>query len=80
MGLSKIATDILDKLIEELKKEDNMNKIEDNVISPIKRYTFYRILPYLLVLGFIVFLNLLISLFTLHVILRDPYIPINTFT
>lgn len=80
MGLSKIASDILDKVIEELKKEDNMSKIEDNVISPIKKYTFYRILPYILILGFIVFLNLIISLFTLYIILREPYIPVNTFS
>ena len=80
MGLSKIASDILDKVIEELKKEDNMNKIEDNVISPIKKYTFHRFLPYILILVFIVFLNLIISLFTLYIILREPYIPVNTFS
>lgn len=59
MGLSIIVTDMIDKILLELKKEENMNKIETDFINPLIGYTFKKIYPYV-ALAFFVFLLILI--------------------
>jgi len=53
--ISKFASDILDKLVIEIKKEENINKIHKNIVDPIILYSFQRVYPYLLI-TFIIFL------------------------
>ncbi len=53
--ISKFATEILDKLVIELKKEKNMAIVHKNLVDPIILYSFKRVYPYMLIL-FIIFL------------------------
>ncbi len=53
--ISKFASEILDKLVIELKKEKNMNIVHKNIVDPIILYSFQRVYPYLLII-FIIFL------------------------
>ena len=59
MKLSNIVSDLIDKIILELKKDKNMEKIETNFINPLIGYTFKKIYPYV-ALAFFVFLLILI--------------------
>ena len=45
MAISKFTKEILDKIIEEVSKAENISKIESNVVEPLIMYTFKRLYP-----------------------------------
>ena len=49
MTISQFTNELLDKVLNELKKKQNMNKIENNLVEPLIRYTFKRLYPYILI-------------------------------
>lgn len=63
--ISQFASDILDKTIIELKKDENMNKIHINLIDPLIDYSFRRIYPYLIVTAIIFILTFILAILIL---------------
>ena len=63
--ISQFASDILDKMIIELKKNENMNKIHINLIDPLIYYSFRRIYPYLVVTAIIFILTFILAILIL---------------
>ena len=53
MTISSFVSDILDKLILEVKKKENINKLEKNLIDPLIHYTFNKLYPYLALISII---------------------------
>ena len=70
--ISKFATEMLDKLIIELKKKENMNKIQMNLIDPLIYYSFNRMYPYLLVTFIIFILTFILALLILIFLIKCP--------
>ena len=60
MAVSKFTKEILDKIIEEVSKAENISKIESNVVEPLIMYTFKRLYPYLLMSSIIFILTFLL--------------------
>ena len=49
MSYNAIISKILDNIVIEVNKEENMNRIKKNVIEPIIHNTMYQLYPYILV-------------------------------
>jgi hypothetical protein len=71
--ISKFASDMLDKLIIELKKSENMHKIQTNLIDPLIYYSFKRMYPYLLVTAIIFLLTFILALLILIFLIKCTY-------
>lgn len=71
MAISKFTKEILDKIIEEVSRPKNMNKIEMNVVEPLIMYTFKRLYPYLLMSSVIFILTFLVALLILLLLIKQ---------
>ncbi len=71
--ISQFVSDILDKVIIELKKNENMNKIHKNLIDPLIYYTFKRIYPYLIVMAIIFILTFILAILILIFLIKSTY-------
>tara|TARA_Y100000385_G_C13106190_1_gene648033 strand:- start:2080 stop:2316 length:237 start_codon:yes stop_codon:yes gene_type:complete len=71
--ISQFVSDILDKVIIELKKNENMNKIHKNLIDPLIYYTFKRIYPYLIVTAIIFILTFILAILILIFLIKSTY-------
>jgi hypothetical protein len=49
MSYQNIVSRILDNVISEINKENNMNRIKKNIIEPIIHNTVYQLYPYILI-------------------------------
>ena len=77
MTVSQFTKDIIDRLIIEIKKKENMCKIEQNLIEPLILYTFKRIYPYLLIISIIFVLTFLFALLILLLLVKQIKQSIN---
>ena len=71
MTISSFVSDILDKLILEVKKKENINKLEKNLIDPLIHYTFNKLYPYLVLISLIFILIFIFSSITLFLHVRN---------
>jgi len=60
--LSDIFNDIIDKLILEINKNENIAKIQASLVDPLIRYTFNKIYPYLVIISIIFLLTFLLAI------------------
>lgn len=65
MTISYFVSDIIDKLIIEIKKDKNMSKLEINLIDPLIQYTFKKLYPYLALASIIFLLIFILALLIL---------------
>lgn len=68
--IPKLTSELLDKVIEELKKPENMSKIHLGVVDPLIHYTFNRLYPYIIVSSIIFLLTFLLAITILLLILK----------
>ena len=71
MTISSFVSDILDKLINEIKKKENINKLEKNLIDPLIQYTFNKLYPYLALISIIFILIFIFSSIILFFHIRN---------
>ena len=69
--LKNLTNEILDKSISEIKKDDNMNKIQKNIIDPLINYTFKKVYPYITTVFILLILIFLIIIAILLLIIRN---------
>ena len=68
--ISKLTGELLDKVIEEIKKRENMSKIHVGVIDPLIHYSLNRLYPYILGSSIIFILTFVLAITILLLILR----------
>lgn len=73
MILNKLSTDFLNNLLLELKKNNNMEKIQIGVIEPILQYSFSKLYPYILITSIIFFLIFIVGLVILFLLIKILY-------
>jgi hypothetical protein len=71
MTISQFTKELLDKILVEIKKKDNMNKIEQNLVEPLILYTFKRLYPYILICSLIFITTFLIAVLILLLLIRQ---------
>ena len=69
--IEKFTSEIIDKIILEIKKKKNLQKINDNIVEPIIYYLLQKIYP------FIIFLVILIVIIIFLLVILLVIIRIN---
>ena len=69
--IQKLTIEVLDKIIEEIKRENNISKIQVSLIDPLIHYTFDRMYPYIIVTAIIFLLTFLLAITILLLIIRS---------
>jgi hypothetical protein len=64
MSYNAIISKILDNIVTEVNKEENMDRIKKNVIEPIIHNTMYQLYPYILVFA-ISMITMFVLVFTI---------------
>ena len=60
-SIKQFTYDILDKVVIELNREENMCKIKENVLSPMVEYIFKRLYPYIVATSIIFILTFILA-------------------
>lgn len=68
--INKITSELLEKIIEEIKKPENMSKIQVSILDPLIHYTFNRLYPYIIVSSVIFLLTFLLAITILLLIIK----------
>jgi len=71
--ISKFASEILDKILSEIKKKQNMDKIHNNLIDPLIYYCLKRLYPYFLSVLIIFILLFIVAVLILILLVRNIY-------
>jgi hypothetical protein len=66
--LQKLTSDILYKCIQELKKEENKVKLNENIVEPVISNLTERLYPYLIIL-FIMYILVIILVISILIII-----------
>jgi len=70
MLIKKLTNELLDKFILEIKKPENLSKVQVNIVDPVINYTFHRLYPYILTTTIIFFLTFLLALSIFFLIIK----------
>ena len=68
--MNKLCCELAEHFITEIKKEENVDKIKENVVNPLIDYTFHRLYPYILVTSIIFFLTFILAVIILYLIMK----------
>ena len=68
--ISKISKDIFYYIIDDINKNNNIEKIQLNIIQPLLQYTFSKLYPYILVTSIIFFLIFIIGIIVLILLIK----------
>lgn len=67
--IDKLTKDFIEKMVFEVKKEDNKKKIKDEILDPILNEFSEKIYPYINILFFMYSINLLLIIVILILII-----------
>jgi hypothetical protein len=70
MNFTKLTSNLINKFIDEMKKEENNTKLKTYVIDPCINHIMDKLYPYLIVSAIIFILIFLISILILLLIIR----------
>ena len=68
--VSNLTRQVIDNILVEVKKDENMAKIRENVIDPIIHYSIERIYPYIIITGALFILTLLVAIIILIILIK----------
>ena len=71
MNIPNFAKNILEKVIIEVNKKKNKEKIEREIIDPLIYYTFKRLYPYIVLSASIFFLTFIFALLILVLLIKE---------
>lgn len=73
MSYNTIVSKILDNIIIEINREENMNLIKKNILEPIIHSTIYQIYPYILIFIITMIILLVLVFSILFINIRNCY-------
>lgn len=68
--IEKITNEIIDKIVLEVKKKENISKLQVNIIDPLIHYTFSQLYPDILGASIIFILIFILTLVILFLIMK----------
>tara|TARA_B110000208_G_C11744364_1_gene421148 strand:- start:760 stop:975 length:216 start_codon:yes stop_codon:yes gene_type:complete len=66
--IEKFTTEILDKIVIEVKNKKNLEKINDNIVEPMIYYLLQKIYPYIIFLVILIIIIILLLILLLVII------------
>jgi hypothetical protein len=73
MIVKEILKDLLNHTVEEVKQEENMRKIQINILDPIITYAFSQLYPYIIITSLMFFFTFIIAVAILIFVLKESY-------
>lgn len=70
MSISNITNQLLNKIIEELKTDENVEKIKNNVVNPMVHYTVSKLYPYILITSIFFLIFFVLAIITLFLMVK----------
>ena len=70
--IEKFTKEIIDKILHELNKEENKEKIYNLVIEPLMYFIIDKLYPYIFITATIFFLILLLLVIIITIMLKKP--------
>ena len=67
---NKLTSDLINKIILELKKKENEEIIQENLLHPLSKEINERIHPYMLIIFFMYILMLLLIILMLFILIK----------
>ena len=71
MIINKISCELANYFVNEIKKDENVSLLKNEVINPLIDYTFHRLYPYILVTSVIFFLTFILAVIILYLIIKQ---------
>ena len=71
MIVKKITNKIIDKFIVEIKQPENMNKLKEQILNPLIKYTYQQLYPYFLILSILFILTFILALLIFMILLKQ---------
>jgi hypothetical protein len=68
--VTNLTRQVIDNILIEVKKDENMSKIRTNIIDPIIHYSIERIYPYIIITGALFILTLLVAIVILIILIK----------
>jgi hypothetical protein len=77
--LQTVTKTLLEKVIVEVQKEENMTKVKGKIVNPLLQYCYDRLYPYFLIITIIFMLTFILALLIFIILLRQIIVDRNTF-
>lgn len=71
--LVKLTDEIINTLLTEAKKEENMCRIKRTVMDPLIDYTFQKLYPYIVITSILFILIFVLAISILYTLVRKSY-------
>jgi len=71
MWINTITQELINKFITEIKKKENINDIQLNILDPIIKYAFSQLYPYILITSIIFFLTFMLAVAIFFFVIKD---------
>lgn len=72
--VTKFGNEIISKVIQELKRENNMKSFETAILKPLLQRTFYYLYPYIIITSIVFFLTFIFACAILVIIIRGQIV------
>ena len=69
--LPGVTKSLLEKIIVEVQKEENMTKVKGHIINPLLQYCYSRLYPYFLIITIVFMLTFILALLIFIILLRQ---------
>ena len=69
--LPAVTKSLLEKVIVEVQKEENMTKVKGHIVNPLLQYCYSRLYPYFLIITIIFMLTFILALLIFIILLRQ---------
>ena len=73
MIINKLSEDLISNLLIEIKKNNNIEKLQIGLINPLLQYSFSKLYPYILVTSIIFFLIFIVGIIILFLLIKIQY-------
>ena len=74
MSIKNITAQLIDKIIKEFKKKDNVNKVKKLVIDPLIKYSIECLYPYIITISVIFVLTFILALAIFYIVIKDSFL------
>ena len=71
MVIKKLTNKVIDKMILEIKKPENMNKLKEHLVDPLSAHTYKQLYPYFIITSILFILTFVLALLIFVLVLKQ---------
>jgi len=74
MSIKSLTSQLIDKIIDECQKKQNVDKVKAGVIDPLIKYTVERMYPYIITISVIFVLTFILALAIFYIVIKGSLV------